>query len=227
MRSIAALADGYSANGEHAHAVPLCEERLALLSRKLPHNHPDRVGALVLLAFELSAARKSNEAAPLWDEYFALHEAAWSGDERRLSDLMATAGSMLLKVDAFPEAEKWLRKCLAIRERSAPDDWFTFYTRTQVGAALVGQAKLHTADREAATEKLAAAEPLLISGIEGLEARRELIPVKQRVGLIEAVEWLIKLHELREKPEEAERWRAKLTENKGIAPPQETTPTKP
>src|SRR5262249_1016206 len=80
-------------------------------------------------------------------------------DSPQLAVLLAQIGQDLLVQKKWIEAEAILRECLAIRERSQPDEWTTFNTRSQLGGSLLGQ------------KKYAEAEPLIVSGYEGMKAR--------------------------------------------------------
>ena len=48
---------------------------------------------------------------------------------------------------ARPEAEPFLRECLAIREKTQADDWKTFNTRSLLGGSLLGQKKYERPSR--------------------------------------------------------------------------------
>jgi serine/threonine protein kinase len=100
------------------------------------------------------------------------------------------------------EAEPDLRECLAIRARQTPDNWGTFYVRSMLGEALMGQ------------KKYAEAEPLLLEGYRGLKERSKAIPPQGRDRLREALERLVRLYEATGKPDEAARWRAELVQAK-------------
>jgi hypothetical protein len=100
--------------------------------------------------------------------------------------------------DRPAEAESLARECLAIREHSAPDDWRTFETRSLLGSGLLGQRRF--------TE----AEPLLLRGYEGMEAREARIPASNKKRLVEAGGRIIRLYEAWNKPEQASAWKARL-----------------
>ena len=55
----------------------------------------------------------------------------------------------------YADAEPILRECLAIREKTQPDVWSTFNTKSMLGGALLGR------------KKYAEAEPLLIGATRG------------------------------------------------------------
>ena len=58
-------------------------------------------------------------------------------------------------------------------------------------------------------KKYAKAEPLLLSGYEGLKAREARIPVPAKIRLTEAIDRLVQLYEAWGKPEQAAQWREK------------------
>ena len=69
---------------------------------------------------------------------------------------LAFLGRSLVKQEKWSAAEPILRECLAIREKTMPDNWLRFNAMALVGASLLGQAKY------------ADAEPLLVAGYQGL-----------------------------------------------------------
>jgi hypothetical protein len=105
-------------------------------------------------------------------------------------------GLSLLQAHAFPDAETLLRECLTIRERTQPDAWTTFNTKSLLGGALLGQ------------KKYTAAEPLLLTGYEGMKQREKTIPPQGSIRIPEALDRLIELSTATNKPEEAKKWRA-------------------
>jgi tetratricopeptide (TPR) repeat protein len=78
--------------------------------------------------------------------------------------LLAQRTMVLLAQGKFAEAEPRARACLALREVEIQDAWQTFNARSMLGGSLLGQK--HYAD----------AEPLLLSGYEGMKQREGKIP---------------------------------------------------
>ena len=111
---------------------------------------------------------------------------------------MAPFGLSLIQQGKWTEAEPVLRECLAIREKSQPDEWTTFNTRSLLGGSLLGQ------------KKYAEAEPLIVSGYEGMKAREARIPAPGKPRLTEAAERVVQLYEAWGKKDKAAEWRAKL-----------------
>jgi hypothetical protein len=141
---------------------------------------------------------RSAEAAKMVPDILAGARKTAPKDSPQLAVVLAQSGLTLLQVQAYAEAEPLFRECLAIREKTQPDDWSTFNTRSQLGDSLVNQGKF------------AEAEPLLLQGYEGLKAREAEIPAPRKNSLAEAAERVVKLYEEWGKPDEATTWKAKL-----------------
>ena len=105
----------------------------------------------------------------------------------------------LLEQKKPADAEAILRECLAIRLKIEAGTWTTFDTKSLLGASLLGQTKYPEA------------EPLLLSGCEGLKARAQAIPEPwNKIRLTEAVERLVQLYEATGKKDKAAEWRKRL-----------------
>ncbi len=97
----------------------------------------------------------------------------------------------------FSEAEPLFRECIAMRETNCPNAWYTFFTRLRLGATLMGK------------RNYAEAEPLLISGYEGMRQRESGIRDRYKV-LEESIQTLVQLFEATSRFESAAEWRTKL-----------------
>ncbi len=117
-----------------------------------------------------------------------------------------------LREGKFAEAEKSARECLALRESTIPDDWRTFNTRSMLGGALLGQ------------KKYADAEPLLLSGYEGMKQREVNIPSDGKLRLKESLQRLVQLHEETNRPDAAAEWKSTLAEAQAFIEGQPNTP---
>jgi eukaryotic-like serine/threonine-protein kinase len=111
-------------------------------------------------------------------------------------------GLDLLHQKKWTDAEPLLRECLAIREKTQPDAWTTFNTKSLLGGALLGQMKY------------ADAEPLLLAGYESMKQREAKIPMEGKVRLTEALERLVQLYEAMDKKDDAAKWRKELEASK-------------
>ncbi len=109
------------------------------------------------------------------------------------------------------EAVSILGECLKLMENTQPDDWTTASCRSLLGEALSRQKSFVEAER------------LLLSGQRELVDRSAKIPPHHRQeALRRAVNRLVQLYELWDKPAEAEKWRRQLPPG----PPQLADPRK-
>jgi hypothetical protein len=139
-------------------------------------------------------AKEGAKAAPLLKEFVAGQRRRFPKDDLRFAGLLAQVASDLLKCDQFADAEPLLRECLAIREKKEPDAWTTFDTQSLLGGALLGQ------------KKYADAEPLLVKGYEGMKQREKTIPPRSATRIPEALDRIIELYTVTNKPEELKKY---------------------
>jgi len=111
---------------------------------------------------------------------------------------ISALANTLRRQQKFSEAEPLFRECVAMRETNCPNAWYTFFTRLRLGATLMGK------------RNYAEAEPLLISGYEGMRQRESGIRDRYTV-LTESIESLVQLFEATSRFETAAEWRTKLT----------------
>ena len=97
------------------------------------------------------------------------------------------------------DAEPLLRECLLIREKTEADAWTTFNTKSLLGGSLLGQ------------KNYAAAEPLLLSGYEGMKEREAKMRPAAKPRLTEAIQRLVDLYDAWGQKDKSEEWRKKLT----------------
>jgi tetratricopeptide (TPR) repeat protein len=133
-----------------------------------------------------------------------------SADHPALARALAEYTFTLLGNGKFSEAEPTARECLTIFEKKLPDDWRTFNARSMLGGSLLGQ------------KKYAEAEPLLLSGYEGLKQREDKIahasnpleawrfPEESQPWLKEAVRRLVQLYESTGRLDQAAEWKKTL-----------------
>jgi hypothetical protein len=89
---------------------------------------------------------------------------------------------------------------LSLREKRSPNDWWNFYARSAFGGFLLTQ------------RKYTKAEPLLLSGYEGMKQREEKIPPESKSRLKEAIRFIVELNEATDRRERATEWKKKLGE---------------
>jgi tetratricopeptide (TPR) repeat protein len=239
LASRSSLAEEYHDAGRVTEAIRLHEATLELSEAKLRHDHPDTLRTQANLGACYRDAGRPEEGARLMEDVLrraknepttaaklawvrpalaAAYEAAGQFDraepyrrevvdecrrkfgpeDPRTAAAMAVLSLDLLRQEKWKEAEAILRQCRAIREKSQPDAWTTFNTRSQLGGSLLGQGDY------------AEAEPLILTGYEGMKAREATIPAAGKPRLDEAAEQVVRMYEAWGKPEKAAAWRARL-----------------
>ena len=128
----------------------------------------------------------------------------------RTAGFLAPLGLCLIQQGKWTEAEPMLREALAIREKSQPDDWTTFNTRSLLGGSMLGQ-------------RICKAEPLIVSGYEDMKAREAKIPPPGKPRLTDAAERTVKLYEDWGKKDDAANWRAKVAKTNARPSPRSPT----
>ena len=152
------------------------------------------------LAGVLSRQGKWAEAEPLFRDEIQALRTRLPADDPQLASMLAQLTTALLQGEKFADAEPVARECLVIREKKMPDDWLTFNARAMLGGSLLGQKKYEDA------------EPLLLSGYEGMELRESKIPPVGKVRLREALQRLAQLCAATGHPDQAAEWRRKMAE---------------
>ena len=95
------------------------------------------------------------------------------------------------------EAELLLNELVPLRQKNTPDGWSTFYAESLLGGILSRK------------NDYTAAEPLLLSGCEGLITRQTQNPARTNVVIPEALQRLIDFYEATGNPAEAAAWQTK------------------
>jgi eukaryotic-like serine/threonine-protein kinase len=111
---------------------------------------------------------------------------------------MAELAGVHMDLGRYDLAEPLLRPSLAVLEKGWPDDWGTFGRKSLYGSALLGQ------------KKYADAEPLLLTGYQGLKDRAATISPNRHGTLTDALQRLVRLYDAWGKPDEAAKWRKEL-----------------
>jgi eukaryotic-like serine/threonine-protein kinase len=200
LMTVANLGVNYKGAGRLAEAIPLLEEAHRA-SGRVPILR--FVGAVLLDAY--AKAGRSAEAVKLVHNILDDARKTAPKDSPQLAGSLAQHGTILLELKAYAVAEPLLRECLAICEKTEPDVWTTFNSRSQLGGALLGQ------------KKYGEAEPLIVSGYEGMKAREPKIPPAGQPRFAEASERVVKLYEAWSRPDKVALWRARLAKPSAAA----------
>jgi serine/threonine protein kinase len=173
------LGMAYRSDGRLDRAIPLFEQTLERKKAKLPRDHPSTLTTLDSLAGAYIAADRLADGLPLYEQALKLRQSKLGPDHPDTLLTMSRLAVAYQTAGRPGEAERLLREYLTIREKKFPDDWLTFDTMSRLGGALLEQ------------KKYADAEPLLLSGYEGLKARDAKIPTNSKGSLTAALTRLV------------------------------------
>jgi len=196
--SLAGLAAVLQQQGKLVEAETLFREALAMRKKLLGSEHLDVASSLYNLAGALREQRKLQDAEVLDREALAMGRKLLGSEDPGVADALADLTRTLLLEEKFSEAETLARLCLVLREKRLPHDWGTFEARSLLGSTLVGQ------------KHYPEAEPLLLTGYQGMKQREDTIPAGEKRRLKDALQYLVQLYEATGLPEEAAKWRREL-----------------
>ncbi|MFO0810723.1 MAG: serine/threonine-protein kinase [Gemmataceae bacterium] len=197
------LGTAYRASGQFDLALPLMERTVAAAETKLGEAHPNTAkfrSNLLLVAIKTG---RYAQAIAVAERLLAERRKRDGAESAGVAGQLAEISDELLKAQQFAAAEPYLRECLTVREKIAPDAWTTFNTRSMLGGCLLGQGKT------------AMAEPLLVSGYEGMKSRAKTMP-SGNTRLPEAADRLVDLYERLGQADALKTWR---TERATYPPP--------
>jgi tetratricopeptide (TPR) repeat protein len=177
-------------------ALEVGEKALRLSIAKLGPDHPDTLQTMDNLGTVYIDRGDEEEAERVLRAMLAARRKELGGDGPVVAQQLAALGFCLIRQKKDAEAEPFLRDCLAIRVRTAPGDWTRFNIESLLGDSLLGQ------------KRYAEAEPLILSGYEGMKGRQASIPPQIReLRLTQAGVRIVRLYEASGKPQQAEEWR--------------------
>jgi eukaryotic-like serine/threonine-protein kinase len=189
--------------GKLNEAEAIHREALAMRRKLLGNGHPEVARSLNNLAYVLQDKGDLTGALSLHQEALAIQKKALGNAHPDVALSLNNLAVLLCTERKPAEAEALARESLAIREKLSPADWRTFNARSLLGDCLLQQ------------KQYAAAEPLLLSGCEGLTQQQERIPAEHKPRLKEARERLVRLYEATGRPEKAAEWKKELRASAG------------
>ena len=162
-----------------------------------PAGHPNLLIFKRNLVSLYAKQGKTDNAVALLREVIAASRGTLPKDSPELAGQLSMLSQTLLELKAWDEAEPLIREALTIYEKTQPDAWTTFNTKSMLGGVLLGQ------------KKLPEAEPLLLEGYRRMK-EPEANPPQGQSRIPEALERLVRLYEAKGNQPEAAAWRSKL-----------------
>jgi tetratricopeptide (TPR) repeat protein len=166
-------------------------EALAIRKTLYGDEQPDVASSLYDLARVLREEGKLVESETTQREALAVRRKLLGNEHRRVGDSLEELSRTLLQEKKFPEAESAARECLATWEKRYSDVYSVFVGRSLLGGCLLGE------------KKYVEAEPLLLSGYEGLKQREATMPAQNRPRLKESLDLLVQLFNETGRPDQA------------------------
>jgi len=179
-------------------AEALAREALTMRRKLFGKEHPSVAMSLNNLGNVVRDQRKLVEAEDIHREALAMRRKLLGQEHPLVAISLFNLADVLCDEGKLAEAEPLVRECLSIRERRIPDQWRVFSTRSLLGGILL------------ARRQYAEAEPLLVSGYEGMRQREEKISADGKMHPREALERLVQLYEATGQPEKAAEYKQKL-----------------
>jgi hypothetical protein len=150
------------------------------------------------LALLYAYEHKDEKAEPIYLEALEIERHVLApGHPRRLAG-MNELGALYLRTRKYALAEGLLREALNSHNKSGADTWVRYNCESLLGASLLAQ------------RKYVEAEPLLLSGYEGMLLRKTTMPWDRQMALNDAAERILQLYKSLGKPEKVLEWREKL-----------------
>jgi serine/threonine protein kinase/tetratricopeptide (TPR) repeat protein len=198
ITSMLNLSMAYQDAGRLPEAIRILEQVVPAFKARLGADHPNTLRSINNLAVAYRNADRVPDAIRLLEEMLPISRAKLGADHPDTAVFLGNLAATYLKSDQPAKAAPILREELAILEKKQPDDWSTFDTRSLLGDALRAQKEYRDA------------EPLLLTGYEGMKTREAKIPAQSRGRLTQALGRLVHLYDEWNKKNEAAKWRKEL-----------------
>jgi eukaryotic-like serine/threonine-protein kinase len=192
-----ALAALYRQEGKLAEAEPIQLKAVELWRAVSGDEGPETLNSMSGLATLYQAQKRYAEAEGVWTKVLEVQRRTLGAEHPNTLDVMASLGEVEIQQEKYALAEPLLREALAAWE-AGPNSWRRYYGQGLVGASLSGQ------------KRYAEAEPLLLSGYQGLLERQSAIPAGARRVVSEAGLRIAQFYREWGQPEKAREWEEKV-----------------
>ncbi|HEX2341792.1 MAG TPA: serine/threonine-protein kinase, partial [Vicinamibacterales bacterium] len=184
--------------GKQAEAEALLTKVMEVQHRVLGDDHPNQLATMSSLAQVYQLQGKVAEAKALLTRSLAGQRRVNGPEHLGTLNTMRLLGGIYRDEGHYGQAEALLREALKGYLKVRPDFWARFDVESTLGASLAGQ------------RRYAEAEPLLLSGYEGMSRLEASIPPVNKPSLQRAGEWIDALYQSSGRPAKAAEWRLQL-----------------
>ncbi len=179
-------------------AIPELEKVAREFAEVAGPDNPDTLLSRSWLAAAYDAYGELARAELIWREILSKFRQTEGEQDKNVVDTSEMLGQNLLRQAKFAEAEPFLRRALAARQVTQPNEWMRFRSEALLGECLAGQ------------KQWSAAEPLLLEGYGGMQKNSVHIPAAEKKWLKRSGEQIVALYSQSNRPAQAAEWRAKL-----------------
>jgi len=199
------LAELYRAEGKFAQAETLYKQTVEVERRVFGAKDPNTLTSTGGLALTYYLQGKYPQAEDLYTQTLAerKHSPSNSDTLDNMADLAVTYQAQ----GKFTLSETLAREAVEQNRTKRLEGWQRFFAESLLGASLAGQ------------KQYADAEPLLLTGYQGMVARKDKIAVPDRYHLDWTRERLVQLYQAWGKPQKAAEWRQQPKQTKIAAAP--------
>jgi serine/threonine protein kinase/Tfp pilus assembly protein PilF len=188
----------YAGQGKYPESEAMFQRSLGIRRRAFGADHPDTLITMDAVASLYAKEGKDAQAEPLFRQTIEGRRRVLGPEHRETLDSLEGLARVQLHEHNYAAAEAALRVTLQGYEKIAPNRWFRYNSQSLLGASLAGQ------------KKFTDAEPLLVSGYEGLVKLQSAIAASDRHVVREAGQRIAVLYQEWGKPAQAAEWRRKL-----------------
>ncbi|HYR91030.1 MAG TPA: tetratricopeptide repeat protein [Terriglobia bacterium] len=192
------LATLLRSEGQYAQAETFFTGILEVRRRVAGIEHPATLASMTDLATVYHNQGRYAEAASLFSNVLEARRRVLGPAHPATRYVLTALGFVRLRQRKYAEAESVLGEASQSFETNDPDAWLRYNCLSLLGASLAAQ------------KRYAEAEPLLVSGYEGMVRRLPTIPVENRSALDDAGESILGLYQEWRKTDKAAEWQQKL-----------------
>ena len=183
--------------GKYAQAEPLYREVVEIVRRQWGPESTGTLGFTTNLADVYRAEGKYAQSEALYAQTLAIYRRTIGSEKQATLDTIVELALTYYLQKKFAASEALAREALETDRQKRPDDWQRFFAASMLGASLAGQ------------QKYAEAEPLLLEGYRGIDARKGQMEIQEHAYLDRARDWTVQLYQAWGKPQKAAEWKKK------------------
>jgi tetratricopeptide (TPR) repeat protein/predicted Ser/Thr protein kinase len=206
INAMNSLAELYRISGKMTQAERLATQAVAIGEHSLGDTHPVTLGAMYELAETYVAEGRDSQAEPLLHQVLDDQRRVLGDEHPDTLDVLIALGEVRLRQRRYAEAEAAFKEGSLAYKKAIPDGWQWSMCQNLLGASVAGQ------------HRISEAEPLLISGYEGMVRQRTSMNAPDLYRLKDAGDRIVRFYKECGKPEMAARWSERVKREPSVLP---------